>query len=299
MRIVRSPRAMHAVARVAHAAGRTLAFVPTMGALHEGHLSLVTRARRLADVVVASVFVNPLQFGPTEDYTRYPRDLRRDSVLLRAAGVDVLFAPSVEEMYPEPPLTKVSVPALSERLCGRVRPGHFDGVCIVVLKLLHIVDPDVLVLGRKDAQQAAIVRRMVADLNVPTRVVVAPTVREPSGLAMSSRNAYLSAEERAVSPGLSRALEHAASEIRAGETNVVRIRAALESALRGLPGFRLQYAEIVRVDTLAPAVSVEEPVLIAAAGFFGATRLIDNVIAHPPGSRRHAVRRRTNGRRAR
>lgn len=282
MKIVRREAPLRSHLRAARRAGQRVVFVPTMGALHEGHLALVRRARRLGDVIVVSIFVNPLQFGPSEDFARYPRDLVHDAALLRNAGAHVLFAPEVAEIYPEPPLTSVDVAPLSARLCGAFRPGHFAGVCFVVLKLLHLVGPDVLVMGQKDAQQAVILARMIAELNVPTRLVVGPTVREPDGLALSSRNAYLSAADRGAAPRLYAALRVGAARVAAGETSPARTRQAVVRALREVPGFTLQYAEVVDRLTLQTPRRLDAPVLIALAGFFDSTRLIDNVVASPP-----------------
>lgn len=282
MRIVRREAPLRALVRAARRDGRRIAFVPTMGALHDGHLALVRRARRLGDLVVVSIFVNPLQFGPREDFARYPRDLRRDAALLREAGAGVLFAPDVAEMYPRPMLSTVDVAPLATTLCGPFRPGHFAGVCVVVLKLLHLVEPDVMVMGQKDAQQATILGRMIDDLSVPTRLVVAPTVRERDGLAMSSRNAYLTAEQRAAAPGLYAALQAGAASVERGETSPARVRQTVRRALGRVPGFVVQYAEVVDREDLQTPRRVEAPVLLALAGHFGATRLIDNVVAAPP-----------------
>ncbi len=282
LQTVRRVAAVRRVVRAARRDGRRVSFVPTMGALHDGHLALVRRARRLGDLVVVSVFVNPLQFGPREDFSRYPRDLRRDAALLRDAGADVLFAPALDEMYPHPPLTAVDVPALATTLCGPYRPGHFAGVCFVVLKLLHLVEADVMVMGQKDAQQATILGRMLDDLGVPTRLVVAPTVRESDGLAMSSRNAYLTPEQRATAPRLYAALREAAARIAAGESSRARVERHLHRALARVPGFDMQYAQVVDRASLQPPRRIEAPVLVALAGFFGTTRLIDNIVAVPP-----------------
>jgi pantoate--beta-alanine ligase len=258
--------------------GRRLAFVPTMGALHEGHLALARLARTLADEVWVSVFVNPAQFAPSEDLELYPRDLERDAALLAAEGVGLLFAPSVKEVYPRPSATRVEVPDLAAGLCGAHRPGHFAGVALVVVKLLNVAQPDVAVFGAKDWQQAAIVRRLVADLDVPTRVVVAPTVRESDGLAMSSRNAYLAPDERRAATVLHRALAGAARAAHDGERLGGALEAVLAREVAAEPLARLEYAAAVDPDTLEPATEVDGRVLLALAVRVGPTRLIDNLL---------------------
>ncbi len=258
--------------------GRRVALVPTMGALHEGHLSLVAAARERADEVWASVFVNPTQFGPGEDLDRYPRDLQRDRALLEAAGAALLFAPSAREVYPRPPTTTVDLPDLARHLCGAHRPGHFRGVALVVAKLLATVQPEVAVFGAKDWQQAALIRALVADLDIPTEVVVAPTVREADGLAMSSRNAYLTAEQRSAASVLYRALRAAEDAARAGERRGPELERLLAAEVSREPLARLQYAGAVDPDTLAPLREVRGTVLLAVAAMVGATRLIDNLL---------------------
>jgi pantoate--beta-alanine ligase len=257
--------------------GRSVAFVPTMGAIHDGHLSLVRRARGAADRVVASVFVNPLQFGLHEDYRRYPRPVRRDRALLRAAGVDLLWEPRVGELYPDGHRTRVRVVGLDETLEGASRPGHLVGVATVVLKLLNVVAPDVLWLGQKDAQQARLVERMVQDLDLPVRVRRAPTVRERDGLALSSRNAYLADEERRQAVALWRGLAAARARLRAGERSAVRIRAAVRGVLRAFPLVREDYVAVVDADRLEPLARVRGRVLVAVAARVGRARLIDNI----------------------
>ncbi|HEX6589403.1 MAG TPA: pantoate--beta-alanine ligase [Longimicrobiales bacterium] len=261
------------------AAGRTVGFVPTMGWLHAGHLSLVDLARARAGACVMSVFVNPLQFAPTEDFAAYPRDLERDAALAAKQGVDVLFAPDLETMYPTgEPLVRVSPGPMADRLDGAFRPGHFDGVLTVVLKLFNLVGPDVAVFGRKDLQQAALIRRMVADLDLPVEIVVAPSVRADDGLALSSRNAYLSAPEREQALALSRALGAGAEAFRTGQRDGGTIVAAARSVLDGSPGVQVQYLELVDPDTLAPAVEATPRAVLAVAAFVGKTRLIDNIV---------------------
>jgi pantoate--beta-alanine ligase len=263
----------------ARSAGRRIALVPTMGYLHEGHLSLVDRARALADYVVVSVFVNPLQFGPAEDLARYPRDLERDAALLDARGADLLFAPAVEEMYPagEPAVQVVPV-RLAERLCGASRPGHFTGVLTVVAKLFGIVRPDVAIFGQKDFQQAVLIRRMVRDLDMPVEIDVAPIVREPDGLALSSRNVYLSADERCRALVLSRALAAAADAFGAGTSDAAALLGRVRDMIAAVPCVALEYAELVEPDSLEPVDSARPGHVLVLAARVGSTRLIDNVI---------------------
>jgi pantoate--beta-alanine ligase len=258
--------------------GATLGVVPTMGALHEGHLSLVRAARASCDRVAATIFVNPLQFAPNEDFARYPRTFERDSELLQAEGVDLLFAPTREEMYPAsqmPSGTWVDVPAIGGRLDGLSRPGHFRGVATVVAKLFHILAPDRAFFGQKDAAQVAVLRAMVRDLNFDVELVVQPTVRDGDGLALSSRNAYLSAEERAAALVLSRSLRQVEAAVARGVHEAGVLRGILLTALDGVP---LEYAEVVDPQTLAAVDNVRGGALVAVAAKFGATRLIDNVV---------------------
>lgn len=262
----------------ARASGHRVGFVPTMGALHRGHGELVRAAKRACGFVVVSVFVNPTQFGPTEDFARYPRTLDADRQLTADAGGDLIFAPTPAEMYPDGFVTFVEVTKLDQVLCGPRRPGHFRGVCTVVLKLFNIVAPDVAVFGAKDAQQSIIIRRMVRDLNVPVTVQVEPTIREADGLAMSSRNRYLSADERAAAPKLYEALRAVQARAAAGETDVARLESALRASLEAIPGARVDYADILDADSLSPIARLERPALAAVAVFLGSTRLIDNVI---------------------
>jgi pantoate--beta-alanine ligase len=268
---------VRAAVAAARSRGSTVGFVPTMGALHEGHAALVRAARQGTAFVVVSIFVNPTQFGPNEDFARYPRTRDADRAVCAEAGADLIFAPTAAEMYPDDALTFVEVTKLEEVLEGPGRPGHFRGVCTVVLKLLNIVLPDVAYFGQKDAQQARIVRQMVRDLNVPVRVQVAPTVREPDGLAMSSRNRYLSAEERAAAPGIYAALCATRDRSTAGETAVARLESELTEQLAAIPGARVDYARIVDADTLRPLDRFDRPALATVAVFLGTTRLIDNV----------------------
>jgi pantoate--beta-alanine ligase len=273
---LRTVERMRAWSRACRAAGRRVGFVPTMGALHEGHLALVERARRENRRVAVSIFVNPIQFGPREDFRSYPRDLAKDRRLLAAAGCDAVFVPGPRQMYPEGFETRVAVPFLARPLCGRFRPGHFEGVATVVAKLLHIVEPDRLYLGAKDYQQVKVVERMVRDLDLPVEVVTCPIVREPDGLALSSRNRYLSPAERARAPRLHAALQAGAARVRAGERDPRKVRAAVVRALRGLG--RVQYVEVLDARTLLERVRLSGPTLLAAAVFVGGARLIDNTV---------------------
>ncbi|MBH8601324.1 pantoate--beta-alanine ligase [Thermoactinomyces sp. CICC 23799] len=258
----------------------TIGFVPTMGYLHEGHLSLVERARKKNDVVVLSIFVNPLQFGPNEDYDRYPRDLDRDAGLAEKAGVDFIFHPDVREMYPETPLTQVNVTQITERLCGKSRPGHFAGVATVVSKLFHIIQPDRAYFGLKDAQQVAVIEQMVRDLHFPVTIVPCPIVREEDGLAMSSRNVYLSPEEREQALVISQALQQAKERVEKGELvearDVIRF---ISERIETRPLARIEYVEAVSYPKLEPVERLDRPpVLVAVAVHFGKTRLIDNFL---------------------
>jgi len=261
--------------------GRSVGFVPTMGALHAGHRHLMEKARVECDVLVVSIFVNPLQFDRPDDLARYPRTFAADHALCESAGVDIIFAPTVDELYPEEQKTFVDVPDLTGNLCGVFRPGHFRGVATVVLKLFGIVQPDRAYFGQKDAQQLAVVMRMVQDLNVPVAVVPVATVREPDGLALSSRNKHLSPAERQIAPALYRALSLSAAQIAAGERSSALLQ---ENALRVLsehPELRVEYVELVHPSTLQPISEISGPVLIAIAAWLGSTRLIDNVLASP------------------
>jgi pantoate--beta-alanine ligase len=254
-----------------------IGFVPTMGFLHEGHLALCDEARRHADFVVMSVFVNPLQFGANEDLDRYPRDLARDAQLAMGRGVSLLFAPPGEQMYPHgDSAIRVTAPGLAERLCGRYRPGHFEGVLTVVAKLFNLVQPHVAVFGQKDLQQAVLIRRMARDLDVPVEIVVAPIVREPDGLAMSSRNVYLSPAERASALALHRALKAAQTAFSGGETDPARLVHAARAILEAESGVSIQYVEVVDPESLEPPLEARRGDAVAIAAHVGATRLIDN-----------------------
>jgi pantoate--beta-alanine ligase len=276
METVRTPAAVREALGGARCSGEPVGLVPTMGALHEGHASLVRMARERTKRVVATIFVNPKQFGPREDYARYPRDEARDAAMLEELGCDLLFAPSGRDLYSAGDRTRVSVDGLSDALCGRFRPGDFQGVALVVAKLFNIVQPDEAFFGQKDAQQALVIQRMAADLDFPVRITIGPTVRESDGLAMSSRNRYLDGAERERAPALYRALQDARAAVARGERGAgavgSRVRRAMERA-----GFEVDYAEVVDGETLGPLDRIEGTVLIAAAGRLGRTRLIDNV----------------------
>jgi pantoate--beta-alanine ligase len=274
-------RVVHTIAEartVRRALPGTWGFVPTMGYLHEGHLSLVRRARAENDRVAVSIFVNPTQFGPHEDYTRYPRDLERDLRLLEPLGVDLVFVPSVEEMYPPGFQTWVIVEEVSRPLEGASRPGHFRGVATVVAKLFNILQPDRAYFGQKDAQQTVVIWRMVQDLNIPVEIVICPTVREPDGLAMSSRNTYLNPEERRAATVLFRALQAAKARYEAGERDAERLREAMREVIRAEPLARIDYVSVAHPETLQELERVEGPALLSLAVYIGTTRLIDNLM---------------------
>jgi pantoate--beta-alanine ligase len=279
MRVVSTVAEVREAVRAARAAGKTIGLVPTMGFLHEGHLSLLDFARERADFVALSIFVNPLQFGPAEDLERYPRDLERDLELAAGRGTDLVFTPPPAEMYPhgEPHVAVVPDDRIAGQLCGASRPGHFRGVLTVVAKLFGIFTPDVAVFGQKDWQQATLIRRMADDLDMPVRVEVAPIVREPDGLAMSSRNVYLSAEERERALALSRALGRCRELFSAGETDAEVLRAALLSTMK-VPGVEPEYGEVVDPRTLEAVVKAGPGAVCAVAARVGGTRLIDNAV---------------------
>lgn len=278
MLTITTPTDLQTWALERRAAGRRIGCVPTMGCLHEGHLSLVTEAQARTDEVVVTIFVNPTQFGPSEDFSRYPRTLERDLDLCRAAGVQAVFLPQTPDMYAPDHSVYVVEEQLGSGLCGAARPGHFRGVCTVVAKLFNLALPHVAVFGQKDYQQAAIIRRMVRDLNFPVAIVVAPIVREADGLAMSSRNRYLSADERVRALGLSRALQQAQEACAAGETDAAALCRRLRETLAGTYNLRVDYVSAVDGETLAPAPRLRPGVVIAIAAFAGNTRLIDNAV---------------------
>lgn len=278
MEIITTVAEMKALVRAWKDEGLTIGLTPTMGALHEGHMSLMEAARKECDKVVASVFVNPLQFGPDEDYDNYPRDLERDAGIAESKGVDVVFHPSVEEMYPENYNTYVVMETLTDTLCGASRPGHFRGVCTVVNKLFNIVQPDKAFFGQKDAQQLAIIKRMVSDLNMNLEVIGCPIVREDDGLAKSSRNTYLSAEERNAALCLSRAIFKAKELIENGERNSALIAKAVTDTIEEEPLARIDYVEVVNLGNMQPVETLPESGLVAIAVYIGSTRLIDNYL---------------------
>jgi pantoate--beta-alanine ligase len=278
MLTISSASEMTQLSKDARRAGKRIGFVPTMGALHQGHISLVRAARSQSDVVVASVFVNPTQFAPTEDFNKYPRNLDEDSRVLAAEKTDFLFNPSVDEMYPDGASTWVAVEGISDKLDGRSRPGHFRGVTTVVTKLFNIVQPDQAFFGQKDAAQVSIIRKMVRDLALPIEIVVCPIVRESDGLAMSSRNSYLDAGERLRATVLHRALICVQELAGQGETSTDRLVAAGKQVMAEEPSVRLDYLEVVHPDTLDPVADTAQGALVAVAAYVGSTRLIDNIM---------------------
>lgn len=275
---------MKEASRQARTESRVIGFVPTMGALHAGHIALIERARRECSPVIASIFVNPKQFGPNEDLAKYPRTLEADTEKLTATGVDALFLPDATEVYPSGFRTYVTVEGLSDRLEGRSRPGHFRGVATVVMKLLEIVQPNYAYFGRKDAQQVRIISQMARDLNLDTEIVVCPIVREPDGLALSSRNAYLKPEERKAATVLHRALEAARKELRTGTRDALHLQTAIREVVDAEPLAALDYAEIVDADTFEPVTHISRPTYALIAAFIGKTRLIDNLYIEPVGA---------------
>lgn len=287
MKVVRTVSALRREVARARAQGARIGFVPTMGALHEGHLSLIRRARRETDYVVVSIFVNPTQFGSGEDYDRYPRTFADDRRAAAEAGTDLIFAPTVSEMYPEGFSTYVEVTGgLTAGLCGRSRPGFFRGVATVVTKLFNQVQPDVAYFGQKDPQQAVVVKRMVRDLDLPVRIVVCPIVREPDGLALSSRNRYLSPEERRQATVLYQALRRAEELFAAGVRETARLKRSLRAVIRKAPAARIDYVEVVDAETMEPLRVIDRPAMVALAVFIGQTRLIDNTVLRPSRTRR-------------
>ncbi|MGM7283942.1 pantoate--beta-alanine ligase [Pseudomonas guariconensis] len=281
MNTVKTVRELRAAVARARGEGKRIGFVPTMGNLHSGHAALVTKAAQRADFVVASIFVNPLQFGAGEDLDKYPRTLAADQERLLEAGCHLLFAPTVEEMYPDgmAAQTRVSVPQLSEGLCGASRPGHFEGVATVVSKLFNMVQPDLAVFGEKDFQQLAVIRAMVRDLNMPIQIIGEPTVRAEDGLALSSRNGYLSPEQRAAAPALYRTLKTMAEAITKGQRDYPALIAEGQVQLVAA-GFRPDYLEVRHAVTLRPAMIDDRDLVILAAAYMGTTRLIDNLYLH-------------------
>ncbi|MGB7568420.1 MAG: pantoate--beta-alanine ligase [Chitinivibrionales bacterium] len=280
MKIVRRPDAMKNLCATYGKNGATIGFVPTMGALHDGHLSLIRMARQSCDMCVVSIFVNPIQFGPAEDFQKYPRPFGADCEKAKAAGCDAVFAPSQTDMYPADYATYVDVRRVTDTLCGAARPGHFQGVATIVLKLLNIVSPHVAVFGQKDAQQVVVIKRMATDLNLSTKIVCAPVVREPDGLAMSSRNVYLTAGERSQAPLIYKGLSAASEGFGAGERSARRLTETIESVFRHATLFSPEYIEIVDTTTLKPLETLTGPALMAIAvrSKESGTRLIDNIV---------------------
>ena len=278
MQVITEVEEMQAISRRLRDEGKSIGFVPTMGAFHDGHLSLMRESRRRDEVVVVSIFVNPTQFSPAEDFREYPRDLENDSIRASSLGVDLLLVPSAKAIYPEGYATYVEVDGLSDRLCGASRPGHFRGVSTVVAKLFHLVQPHRAYFGQKDAQQAIIIRRMILDLNWDIEMVVLPTIREADGLAMSSRNAYLGAQERQEATVLYHSLRWAEEEIRNGERNAECIREGIRDKIQSRATARLDYVALVDPNSLAEVEAIQGRILILLAVRFGRARLIDNCV---------------------
>lgn len=278
MEIIQRTLQMKEASKKARSDGKVIGLVPTMGFLHEGHLNLVNEARKMSDVVVVSIFVNPAQFGPNEDFDRYPRDITRDAELLTNENVDTIFLPKTEEIYPENYQTYVKVRELGERLEGASRPGHFEGVTTIVMKLFHIVDPHFAFFGQKDAQQMIIVRRMIQDMNMDVEVIRVPIVRERDGLAISSRNIFLTPEQRAAAPVLFRALEQAVKRVEEGERKSKTIVKEMKEMIESEKEARIDYVAVTDLVELKDVRTIRGRCLISVAAFFGTTRLIDNVI---------------------
>jgi len=278
MKVAKTIGAVRCLVKAARIAGKKIGFVPTMGALHTGHISLIEAARKDCDFVVVSIFVNPTQFGPGEDFKKYPRPIEADLKMCRKAGVDVVFAPTPREMYPAENLTCIDVEKLSEPLCGKFRPGHFRGVATVCAKLFNIVLADVAYFGQKDAQQAVVIKQMVADLNMPLKIVVCPTVREKNGLAMSSRNQYLTAQQKKDAAYIYKSLQKCRHAIRQGIRDTKRIKGEMCKILNRIPSVQIQYVSIVDAETLQNIDKIAGKVLAAVAVKVGSTRLIDNIL---------------------
>ena len=281
VRVIRNIKSMFEYSTKNRLEGETIGFVPTMGALHAGHVSLIRRASKDNDLIVVSIFVNPAQFGPREDFKKYPRNLRQDARLCKKAGVDVIFYPDIKEMYPADFKTYITVEHLSDVLCGQFRPGHFKGVATVVVKLFNIVSPNIAYFGQKDAQQAVIIKRMVEDLDIPVKIRVMPTVREKDGLAMSSRNAYLSKDERKQSLVLYQALRLAKELVKQGKRDPRAIIQKMRRLISKKRSAKIQYIAIVDLKDLKPVDKIKDKVLITQAVWLGKTRLIDNIIINP------------------
>jgi pantoate--beta-alanine ligase len=282
VKIAKTIGSVRKLVRQARSKSNSVGLVPTMGALHQGHISLIEKATKNTSFVVVSIFVNPAQFGPKEDFKKYPRTLRNDLKLCENAGADVVFAPSAREIYPQENLTWVNVEKLSQPLCGRSRPGHFRGVATVCAKLFNIVQPDVAFFGQKDAQQAALIRRMAADLNFPLKIIICPTVRQPDGLALSSRNQYLSPQEKKDAVCLYKSLRKCRQMVALGETRPKKIIAQMRKILSAPASAKIEYIEIVDAKTLQPLIKIDRPALVAIAVRIGSTRLIDNILIDVP-----------------
>lgn len=280
MKVIKFVRQMQQFAANAKNKGKTIGFVPTMGYLHQGHISLMRQAKKDTDIVVASIFVNPAQFGPKEDFKKYPRDFKRDCALLKSAGVDIVFSPKVKDMYPNNYQTYVEVTGLSKYLCGKARPGHFKGVATIVTKLFNIVKPDIAYFGQKDVQQAIIIKQMACDLNMDCQIKTMPIVREPDGLAMSSRNVYLNPSERKHALVIKNALQKASDMINSDEKDLRVIKAAMRRIIKSSPAAKIDYISIVDLQTLRDIKSVRGRFFIALAIKIGKTRLIDNAEIH-------------------
>lgn len=278
MRIIKSVNAMQKYILGLKSKGKSIGFVPTMGYLHEGHCALLRRCRKENDISVLSIFVNPKQFSPHEDFRRYPRDLKKDELFAQKEKVDIIFYPSADDMYPKDYSTYVEVDTMTEGLCGKFRPGHFRGVTTVVGKLINIVQPRILYLGQKDAQQATVLKKMIADLNFPLRVKILPTVRERDGLAMSSRNSFLNDRQRQQANILYKALRHARGLIQQGQRNPQKIIQEVRGMILGTAPFKIDYIECVNAETLDPLKILKGNILIALAAWLGKTRLIDNIV---------------------
>ncbi len=278
MKVVNTIPRMSTLVKISKKEGKSIGLVPTMGYLHEGHLSLVRAAKKHVDVVVMSIFVNPIQFGACEDFEKYPRDFKRDERLATSAGVDIIFAPSAEEMYPDGYVTYVNVEHLTETMCGQSRPGHFKGVTTVVAKFFDIIKPDIAYFGQKDAQQAIVIKKMAGDLNMGVEIKIMPTIREPDGLAMSSRNVYLSPDERKNAVTLYESLKRAESLVKSGERDAKKITRMIEESIKRVPAAKIDYISITDTLRLKEISKVSGETLMALAVFIGKTRLIDNII---------------------
>ncbi len=277
MEVIQKISRLKSLSKKIKSLNKTIAFVPTMGALHEGHLNLVDIARKIGDVVIVSIFVNPIQFGPNEDFEKYPRNLSKDVELLTKRGVDYIFTPEVNEFYGENFQTYVEVKEITKYLCGASRPGHFRGVTTVVSKLFSILKPDFAIFGQKDGQQVVVIKKMVKDLLFPLKIIVSPIIRENDGLAMSSRNSYLSKEERELAVNLYKGLELGSSLILNGERNSSKVSEAIKNFLNEKNGIKIDYIEIVDKKTLKPIENIKDEIMIAGAIYVGKTRLIDNI----------------------